>query len=135
MLGFLFCLSQVFSDCLVSHTNPFQVSSQQTLELIYLPRKDGKQSYFRRRKKVTQRLKYRQSQDRTGDFVVERQRSYQLRQPCRPDTPKSEPRNLRKDKHINKKSGFQNAKSSKTTTGLVQTEQKCFVQKNYVSLD
>ena len=35
-------------------------------------------------KKVTEIFKSRQSQDRTGDLVVGRQRSYQLQQPCPP---------------------------------------------------
>mgnify|MGYP001792951579 CR=1 FL=1 len=43
-------------------TNPSQVSSQQTLIIIYRPRKDGKVS-FGENKNVTQMLKYRGSRE------------------------------------------------------------------------
>ena len=64
-------------------TNPSQVSSQQTLVLIYLPRKGGKLSNLgqKRSSHKDSNLNW-QGQDQTGDLMVGRQRSYQLRQPC-----------------------------------------------------
>ena len=62
-------------------TNPLQVSSQQTLVLIYLPRKDGKLSWLRRKRKLQKYSNLDKAGDRTGDLVVGWQRSYQLCQP------------------------------------------------------
>ena len=61
-------------------TNPSQVSSLQTLVLIYLPLKDGKLSWLRRNRRFHKYSNLGRVGDRTGDLVVERQRSYQLRQ-------------------------------------------------------
>ena len=65
-------------------TNPLQVSSQQTLVLIYLPRKDGKLSWLRRKRRSHKFSNLGKAGDRTGDLVVGKQRSYQLRQPRPP---------------------------------------------------
>ena len=61
-----------------------KVSSQQTLVLIYLPRKDGKLSWLRRERRLHKYSNLGKAGDRTGNLVVGRQRSYQLRQPCPP---------------------------------------------------
>ena len=58
-----------------SDTNPSQVSSQQTLVLIYLPRKDGKLSYLRRERRSHKYSNLSRARDRTGDLVVVRKRS------------------------------------------------------------
>ena len=65
-------------------TNPSQVSYQQTLVLIYLPQKDGKLSWLRRKRRLHKYLNLGKAGNRTGDLVVGRQRSYQLRQPRPP---------------------------------------------------
>ena len=65
-------------------TNPSQVSSQQTLALIYLPRKDRKLSWLRRERRLHKYSNFGKAGDRTGDLVVGRQRSYQLSQPHPP---------------------------------------------------
>ena len=57
-------------------TNLSQVSSQQTLVLKYLPRKDGKLSWLRQKRRSHKIFKSRQSRDRTGVLVVRKQRSY-----------------------------------------------------------
>ena len=57
-------------------TNPLQISSQQTLVLIYLLWKD------RKLKMSHKYLNIGRAGDQTWDLVVRRQRSYQLRQPC-----------------------------------------------------
>ena len=61
-------------------TNPSQVSSQQTLVLIYLPRKMESElaEAGKRVAQISSILCI--AEDRTGDLVVGRQRSYQLRQ-------------------------------------------------------
>ena len=58
-------------------TNPSQVSFQQMMVLLFLT-----PELPQAEKMITERFKYRQSSDRTGDHVVGRQRSYQLRQQC-----------------------------------------------------
>ena len=64
-------------------TNPSQISSQQTLVLIYLSRKA---ELAQAGKKVTQiSSNLGRAADRTGDLVAGRQRSYQLHQPCPPN--------------------------------------------------
>ena len=65
-------------------TNPSQVSSQQTLVLNYLPWKDGQLSWLRRKRRSHKYSNLGRAEDRTGDLVVEKPRSYQLRQPCPP---------------------------------------------------
>ena len=59
-------------------TNPSQVSSQQTLVLIYLPRKDGKLTWLRRKRRSRKYSNLGKAGYRSGDLVVERQRSYQV---------------------------------------------------------
>ena len=73
----------------VRDTNPSQVSSQQTLVLIYLPRKDGKQSWLRRKRRLYKYSNLGRVEDRTGDLVVRKQRSYQLCQPLQYSTVKN----------------------------------------------
>ena len=65
-------------------TNPSQVSSQQSLVLIYLPRKDGKLSWLRRKRRSHKYSNLGKAGDQTGNYVVWRERSYQLRQPRPP---------------------------------------------------
>ena len=62
-------------------TNPSQVSSQQMLVLIYLPRKDGKLSWLRRKRRSHKYSNLGRARIELGDLVVGRQRSYQLCQP------------------------------------------------------
>ena len=51
-------------------TNTSQVSSQQTLVLIYLPRKDGKLSWLRRKRRLHKYSNLDKPGNRTGDLVV-----------------------------------------------------------------
>ena len=60
-------------------TNPLQVSSQQTLVLIYLPRKHEKLSLLRRKRESHKYSNLGKHGDETGLRVVGKQRSYQLR--------------------------------------------------------
>ena len=66
-------------------TNPSLVSSQQTLVLIYLPRKDGKLSWLRRKRRLHKYSNLGKAEDQTGDLVARKQRSYQLCQPRPPN--------------------------------------------------
>ena len=56
-------------------TIPSQVSSQQTLVLIYLPRKDRKLSWLRQKRRLHKYSNLRKARNWTGDLVVGRQRS------------------------------------------------------------
>ena len=65
-------------------TNPMQVSSQQTLVLIYLPRKDGKAELALAGKKVAQIFKSRQSRGFNWGLGVGKQIFYHWTVPILP---------------------------------------------------
>lgn len=64
-------------------TNPSQVSPEQTLVLIYQPRKDGKLSEFWQKRRSHKRSDLGRAGVRTQELIYRRQLSSQLRQPIR----------------------------------------------------